>query len=212
MLRKLLICPFFGQLPEFFFEWKESAETLKKYGYDIYFTQSLREFDARCFKAFGFTSAIIAGTGKLWDYRCAFGELFAEEIKGYDYWGHTDFDVVYGNIYHFMPDDLIKDFDIITDEKNYIGGHWTLYKNDPKINSLFRSFHGWGAIMLDSKPSGWVEKEFTQHAENASVKILYKPVQASRDNKWLLLKDGALYQNGKEVMLAHFRDQKRWPL
>lgn len=35
---------------------------------------------------------------KLCDFKPAYGFLFPEIIKRYDFWGHGDIDVVYGNI------------------------------------------------------------------------------------------------------------------
>lgn len=212
MLSKLLICPFFGNLPEFYPQWRESVRTLEKYGYDVLIETDLEAFNQRCEKVLGFRSSIVAGTGKLWDYRCAFGELFEAEIADYDFWGHTDFDVVYGNPENFMPDPELEKIDIISDEKNYVGGHWTLYRNCPSVNHAFRKYPRWKEIMLDPHPSGWVEREYTQAVEALDLRIRYQFVQASRDNGGLKLVDGNLYQHGREVMLAHFKDQKRWPL
>ena len=40
---------------------------------------------------------------KLCDFRPAFGEVFREELAGYDFWGHTDLDVVFGRIRDHLP-------------------------------------------------------------------------------------------------------------
>ena len=38
---------------------------------------------------------------KLCDYRAAYGLIFEEELKEYDYWGFCDTDVLLGDIYQF---------------------------------------------------------------------------------------------------------------
>lgn len=184
---------------------------LKEYGYDLFPTTDLQGFNKRSLRTLGFETPIVEGTGKVWDYRASFGLMFQELLKDYDFWGTTDLDVVYGNIEHFYPDDLIKDYDIITDEDNYIGGHFTLYRNNPEVNNLFSEHEGWLKILLDPFASGWVEKEYSELALRR-VRVLCKRIQASRDNTGLEFKNGCLFQHGVEVGLAHFRDQKRWVL
>lgn len=34
---------------------------------------------------------------KLCDFRPAFGEIFADELSGYDFWGHSDLEVIFGH-------------------------------------------------------------------------------------------------------------------
>jgi hypothetical protein len=42
---------------------------------------------------------------KLCDFRPAFGEVFRDELAGYDFWGHSDLDVLFGQIRkHLLPE------------------------------------------------------------------------------------------------------------
>lgn len=218
LTKKLLICPFFGDLPAFYPQWRESVRSLERFGYHVLVTQDLEDFNARCGAVLGFPSPIVPGTGKLWDFRCAFGELYAKEIEGYDYWGTTDFDVVYGRVDRFVTEEMLTEkgpngrLDIFSDEDTYIGGHFTLYRNISYVNAFFRDVHGWAAFMQDPPPNGWVEFAYSVHAKK-HLNVVLEKNQATRDNRGLTLdENGYLRQNGKEIMLAHFRDQKRWPL
>lgn len=212
--KKLLLCPFFGPLPEFFGKWRESVARLEPAGYDVLVTSDLQDFNDRCERVLGFRSPIVPGTGKLWDFRCALGLLFEEEIKNYEFWGTADFDVVWGRVQEFISEETLCGVDIVSNEKNYVGGHFTLYRNTPTVNELFKRAACWQAKMKDPNPNGWVEFEYTQTVKEAGdVRYQFVPSQATRDNEGLSqLEDGALIQNGSEVMLAHFREQKRWPL
>lgn len=67
---------------------------------------------------------------KLCDYRPLYGLMFREYLEGYYYWGHTDLDVVYGNLSRFLPPDRGYD-------KLYELGHLTMYKNSEKMNHLY---------------------------------------------------------------------------
>lgn len=70
---------------------------------------------------------------KLCDYRPMFGEIFSEELAGFDFWGHCDFDVVFGRIRETLPAAVFVEFD-----KVLIRGNFALYRNTEWMNSLFR--------------------------------------------------------------------------
>lgn len=70
----------------------------------------------------------------LCDFKVAYGDIFAEEIVGYDYWGFCDCDLIWGNIRSFLTDDLLDSYD-----KIYRRGHCTLFKNEPEINRLYKN-------------------------------------------------------------------------
>jgi hypothetical protein len=70
---------------------------------------------------------------KLCDYRPMFGEIFSEELAGFDFWGHCDFDVVFGRIRGVLPARAFVDFD-----KILIRGNFALYRNTDSINAVFR--------------------------------------------------------------------------
>lgn len=69
---------------------------------------------------------------KLCDFKPAYGYIFQEYICNYDYWGHCDVDLVFGNLDHFLPPDKICNYDKI----GHLG-HMSLYKNTKEINMLF---------------------------------------------------------------------------
>lgn len=76
---------------------------------------------------------------KLCDLRPAFGHIFAEQVADYTFWGHTDLDVVYGNLRTFLPDAVLTNHDVITARRAYLSGHFTLYRNTPTINALYQA-------------------------------------------------------------------------
>ena len=74
---------------------------------------------------------------KLCDFRPAYGLIFREYLEGYKFWGHCDLDMVFGNIKHFITDDMLDQYD-----KIYQFGHLSLYKNVDKVNNEFRENFG----------------------------------------------------------------------
>jgi hypothetical protein len=84
----------------------------------------------------GFTASIDNGY-KLCDYKPAYGFLFPDLIAGYDFWGHGDIDVVYGDIRNFMSEEILSSYDIISSRHDYITGTFCLFRNNEQMNTLF---------------------------------------------------------------------------
>jgi hypothetical protein len=69
---------------------------------------------------------------KLCDFRPAFGEIFREELAGYDFWGHSDLDVIFGRIRDHMPREAFEA------DKILFQGNFALYRNTPQAAAWFR--------------------------------------------------------------------------
>lgn len=77
---------------------------------------------------------------KLGDYKPLYGYLFEEELAGYDAWGHVDVgDVVYGDMSHFITDEMIARYDRL----GYLG-HLAIYRNTEENNRRFMADSGAG--------------------------------------------------------------------
>lgn len=71
-------------------------------------------------------------------YRCCdlkplYGIIFQEYIKQYEYWGHCDFDMIFGDIYSFMEEHNYRKFD-----KFLNLGHLSFYKNTDEVNNYYK--------------------------------------------------------------------------
>ena len=82
---------------------------------------SIDQFKADAAKALGFDVAVESGY-KLCDFKPAYGYIFADYIKDYDFWGYCDVDVIFGNIRSFMTDELLDEYDIISARHDYLTG------------------------------------------------------------------------------------------
>ena len=146
MKKICMIIPYFGAFPNYFNLWLNSCkynETINfliftddKTKYDfpnnvnvIYMTfnemknliQSKFEFDISLNRSY-----------KLCDYKPAFGYIFDEYLKEYDFWGHCDLDTIFGDLRKFLPEKILEQYD-----KIYRWGHFSLYKNNDKVNKSF---------------------------------------------------------------------------
>ena len=92
---------------------------------------SLDELRERFSERLGFP-VLLDRAYKLVDYKPAYGYLFADMLPGYDFWGHCDMDVVFGDIRAFFTDDILDAYDKVQER-----GHLSIYRNDDRINELF---------------------------------------------------------------------------
>lgn len=68
------------------------------------------------------------------NFKPAFGEIYAEELMGYDFWGYCDCDMIFGDIRHFITNQILTSYD-----KILLRGHFTLFRNTPHINAIYRN-------------------------------------------------------------------------
>jgi hypothetical protein len=88
--------------------------------------------------------------------RPAFGELYAQEIRDYDYFGWGDIDVLYGNIRNFYNDHVLT-HNVICSSAQTCTGHLTLLRNSAWLRQAFRAISGWRARLEDPAPHPWEE-------------------------------------------------------
>jgi hypothetical protein len=74
---------------------------------------------------------------KLNDFKPAYGFLFPEVFQGYDYWGQSDLDLIYGDIRGFLTDEILNSYDFLSMRHDYTTGCFSLYRNNEKMNRLF---------------------------------------------------------------------------
>lgn len=214
-LRKVLIVPFFGEMPP----WIDKFRAPK--GYDLLLDQDIDEFKIRVKTILGIDYPGEWGTSHVWDYRAALGLLYEEEIRGYDYFGHCDLDVVFGNMDKFIPDQELMKLDVYSTHDKYICGAFSLYKNTDEVRNLFKHSPEWKENMTSKQPTGWVETSYSRLLEKSGFKYKYDLTPQGNpftDSPVLEMRGRELFQqiNGEwfEIGLFHFRRSKSkgWPL
>jgi hypothetical protein len=99
-------------------------------------SKTIEEIKLTACKKLGFT-VNIDYPYKLCDFKPAYGFLFSELIKGYDFWGQSDLDIIYGDIRSFITDEMLNTYDFISLRHDYTTGCFALYKNNETMNSFF---------------------------------------------------------------------------
>ncbi len=98
--------------------------------------KSIAQIMERAIKKLGF-AICINDSYKLCDFKPAYGFLFPELISGYDFWGHGDIDVIFGQIRNFITEEVLLNHDFISVRHDFLTGYFQLLKNNDKLNTLF---------------------------------------------------------------------------
>lgn len=102
---------------------------------------------------------------KLCDLKPAYGEIFSEYLTGYDFWGHCDMDMLWGNIRSFITDDILDEYDKI----GFLG-HSTLYRNTKEVNSRYKL----KVNVVNYNYIDVFETDASCHFDEAYMNLLYK--------------------------------------
>lgn len=208
-LKKVLITPFFGPLPP----WMDKFKVPEGYGWIL--DTDIEGFKKRVKDKLNIEYPGLPGTGKVWDYRCTLGLLYSDEIKEYDFWGHCDFDVVFGDVNKWVTDDLLSGLDVFSNHHSYVNGCFSLYRNTFMVNALFfQDFSNWRHNLMTPEVTGWVEESYSRTLEQSGLRYKYTFWQGWPYTTVPQLHEssGRLFQDGEEIMMFHFRRSKKWPL
>lgn len=165
MKKIIFINPWFGPLRDDFYFWLKSVEhnpsvdflmptdqdiitppnNVKVIKTDLAFIEKLA-------KKYVWEGCVISKPYKMCDYKVAYGEMFQDYIKKYDFWGHCDADMIFGDIRHFVPDEFLDKYDRLG-----VDGFFSLFRNTPEINAIYRKAGDIKQIFTNQKPFGFDE-------------------------------------------------------
>lgn len=63
-----------------------------------------------------------------------YGVIHKEELRGYDYWGFGDIDLIYGDLSLMLNEESYRKYDFITAHSERVAGHLTVMRNIEKYN------------------------------------------------------------------------------
>jgi hypothetical protein len=144
----LIIAVYFGKLPDYFELWLTSCS----YNPDFYWllitdqkvvecdvpcnvnivNLSISDFSDKISEELGFEISLV-NPYKCCDYRPLY-HIFTKLVKGnWDFWGHCDLDMLFGNLKKFITKDILNNYD-----KIFSVGHLTIYRNNDYVNNLYK--------------------------------------------------------------------------
>lgn len=171
MQKIAFVIPYIGKLPEYFPFWLKTCannptvdfllfiDDTAKYDYPFNVKVTICSFDelkARFQKLFDFPIAL-ERPYKFCDFKPVYGEAFAEELKGYDFWGHCDVDLFWGDIRNFLTEEILSKYEYI-----YTHGHCCLYRNRSDVNAWYRTlpdngYQKWQEVFQNQKSCAFDE-------------------------------------------------------
>lgn len=188
-----MIVPWIGPLPDWVDAWRDNTSRVAAAGYGWQFMFDSDEYGFRQrIEALGVKCPPLAGR-KVCDYRPAFGEMYADEIQGFDFWGHTDLDCVYGRLWDYISDELLVGIDIYSnDPYPQMCGPFTLYRASV-ASHVFRAARGWRTIFQDPEHHAFDETGIADAIAASSLRVHHD------------------HQEGEDSMYVHFTSSKTYP-
>ena len=141
-----IVVAYFGKFPNYFPLWLKSCAYNATIDFFLFTDQqlenlpqnvkhvpmSLSEMQDRASDVLGF-KAVLTKPYKCCDYRPLYGALFKDYLATYDYWGHCDVDLIFGDLQYFFDKYNLYDYD-----KFGTLGHLSLFRNCEKVNNAYK--------------------------------------------------------------------------
>ena len=166
---------------------------------------------------------------KLCDVKPALPFIHASLLRGYDFVGFGDLDVIYGDIRAFYDDEVLNNYDLLSTSPERISGHFCLMRNRPELITAFRRARGWKDAMTRTDNVGFDERAFYNVFRGARARLVrgwgvrpvrcffreaYSTPAATREMRWYW-KDGRLsneFYPDQGFLYLHFMywQSNRW--
>ena len=188
-----MIVQWVGPLPSWIDAWLVNTQRVTDAGYGWEF---LLDHDAysilRRITDLGVECPPLAGR-KVCDYRPALGEMYAEEVAGFDFWGHTDLDCVYGNLWEYVTDELLEGCDVYSnDPYPNLCGPFSLWRT-ATASHIFRDDPNWRDIFADPELHAFDETGIAPTIAKSGLRVRHEHFE------------------GVDSMYVHFTSDKKYP-
>lgn len=79
---------------------------------------------------------------KLCDLKPVLGCIHEEATRGYDFWGFSDLDLVYGDLRAYFTEEKLAKYDLISTHERRVSGHFCIMRNNERFRNLFWKIPG----------------------------------------------------------------------
>jgi hypothetical protein len=166
-----------------------------------------------------------ASMRKLSDLKPVYGLMFADDLRGFDWWACSDLDIVWGSLRRFITADLLRQNDIVSSRRHKLSGHFTMFRNTGTINRIFELVPDVRAMLGTTPYEHLDERVLTQYLRECAAR---GPADACPRVSWeaeltvnsaiqralpadgaLVWRDGRTFDaEGREFMYLHFHKLK----
>jgi hypothetical protein len=88
---------------------------------------------------------------KVCDFKPALGDIFDTRTRDVDFWGYCDLDIIFGGMREFLTEQVLDQSDIISAARHFMAGPFSLFRNDPQVNRLYRRAKNITSILTSVK-------------------------------------------------------------
>ena len=99
---------------------------------------------------------------KICDVRPAFGVIHEDVLRGYDFFGFGDLDLVYDDLRTLFTHADLQQYDLISNHATRVSGHLSLFRNTEKMRNIFRKIPDWEKKFTNEKHLAVDEKAFSK--------------------------------------------------
>jgi hypothetical protein len=91
------------------------------------------------------------------DFRPAFGEIFQDYMKEYDYWGFCDSDIIFRNLWEVIGNKINKGYDFISGYTDFVSGPMCFIRNSDILNSIYKLSGDYTKVFSSNEYEGFEE-------------------------------------------------------
>lgn len=123
---------------------------------------------------------VIPNAYKICDYKPAYGYLFSELLKPYDFWGTMDIDMIVGDLQTALKKIDLAQLDFLSGLPHYVAGSFFLCRNTPVHNALFMKSRSWKEVFHTPKMVSFTEcnRQWAALQKGAYLPDLKTPVES----------------------------------
>jgi hypothetical protein len=186
-----IIIIYFGKWPDWIFQFISGCERNADFDFiimndtetvlsesenikNILFTKD--DFNALATKKLGLDIKLM-NSYKLCDFKPAFGKIFEDYLKDYDYWGVSDIDMILGELSQLLNTMPVDKYDLISLYKDYISAPFFLVKNTEYLNSAFEQIHAYREYLNHAEYLGFDENRQTSGKKPAILRRCFYILQ-----------------------------------
>jgi hypothetical protein len=98
---------------------------------------------------------------KICDLRPFFGIIHEEDIKGYDFFGWSDVDILFGDIRRFYTNDILEKHEVLSSHHVRLAGHFALLRNSTNYKQIGYKIYNWKSALQNPEFVGIDEHGMT---------------------------------------------------
>jgi hypothetical protein len=188
----------------------------------------IRDLNLRSSEVLGTKIEIQRSLAKVNDLKPAYGLIFADDLRPFDYWAYSDLDIIWGDIRHFVTDSLLNENDIVSSRADRLSGHFTLFRNTVQTNRTIELIPDLREALAHPRYRHLDERGLTRHLrdrlartpppswpcvywrQNWTLSAAYQKALGDTQADRLWWRNGRTFAaDGKELMYLHFNKLKQ---